>query len=113
MRKMYLSAICIAIVFLFSSCYTVALKTAQGEGVPDPMSVEPGKFENIQKIEIDTVIKMSAFDKDFVYVVKDCDSGGIFLLEYKNTFSGVLLAAITFGRKRKVKLTYSCNLDQN
>ena len=85
----------------------------QGEGVPDPQSTTPGPYENIQKIEIDTTINMKLTDEDFIYIIKNCESGGVYMLEYKNSLSSVLLAAITFGRKRKVKITYSCNQVQN
>jgi len=38
---------------------------------------------------------------------KDCPNG-IYIVEYRNTFGGVLLSGVTFGRKRRVRVKYVC-----
>jgi hypothetical protein len=96
-------------VMLFSaSCYSVRIKTVNGVGVPDPVSDRTDYYRDLQVTEIDTVIKIGALDKDFTCLIKDCESGGLHIVEYRNTFGGILLSTVTFGRKRKVNIKYVC-----
>jgi hypothetical protein len=62
-------------------------------------------------VELDTTIGIKLTSKDFTYLIKErevCESGKINIIEYRNTFGGLLLNAITFGRKRRVKIKYVC-----
>lgn len=94
----------LAALFLVTSCYSVRLRTVNGVGMPDPVSERTDYYRDLQVVEVDTVITIGALDKDFTYLVKDTD--GLFIVEYRNTFGGVLLSAITLGRKRQVKIKY-------
>ena len=75
--------------------------------MPDPNSERTDFYRDLEVIEKDTVITISATDKDFTMLL-NCNSCGINTIEYRNTFGGVLLSAVTFGRKRKVKIKYVC-----
>jgi len=98
----------LSILMMSASCYSVRIKTVNGVGMPDPVSDRTDYYRNLQVIEIDTVIKIGALDKDFTYLIKDCESGGLHIVEYRNTLGGILLSAVTFGRKRKVNIKYVC-----
>ena len=94
--------------FLLPSCYSVRIKTENGVSKPDPNSTRTDYYRDKAVIEKDTVIKIGAIDKDFTYIIKDCGTSGFHIVEYRNTLGGLLLSAITFGRKRKVKIKYVC-----
>ncbi|GAA3608060.1 hypothetical protein GCM10022396_26640 [Flavivirga amylovorans] len=82
-----------------------------GAPQPDPFSDRDDYYRGMAVVEFDTVIGISATSKDFTYLIKEkeaCESGKLNIIEYRNTFGGVLLSAITFGRKRKVKVKYVC-----
>jgi hypothetical protein len=106
---------CIFCCLLLSSCYSVRLKTTNGVGNPDPTNDTDDYYGNLdlEVIEIDTVISISAISKDFTYFIKDCESSGIHIIEYRNTLGGVLLSGITFGKKRRVKVKYVCTKPSN
>lgn len=99
--------ILVGLLFI-TSCYTVRLKTVQGVPMPDPVSDRTDYYRNMMVIEQDTVIRMGAVDKDFTLLIKQCEEGGLHTVEYRNTFGGILLSGITFGRRRQVKLKYVC-----
>ena len=97
------------IIFLIlTSCYSVRMKTVNGIPMPDPVSDRTDYYRNYQVVEIDTVIRIGPTDKDFTLLIKDCESGGLHTVEYRNTFTGILLSAVTFGRRRKVNIKYVC-----
>lgn len=100
---------CMALVIccLLSSCYTVRLKNVYGDPEPDPLNDTNDYYRYMKVRELDTVVKISVVDKDFTRLINDCPNG-IFIVEYRNTFGGILLSAVTFGRKRKVKARYVC-----
>lgn len=101
---------------MLCSCYSVRLVSSEGAPQPDPTNKRKDKYKGLQIVEIDTVIKLKATSKDFDYrVLKKedyCDSGKLHSVEYRNTFGGLLLSAITFGRKRKMKVIYVCMKDE-
>ncbi|MDZ7691663.1 MAG: hypothetical protein U5K69_11155 [Balneolaceae bacterium] len=45
---------------------------------------------------------MGAVEKDFTLLLQECGDDGLHTVEYRNTFGGILLNAITFGRSRQV-----------
>jgi len=108
MKKRISSFLICLFLFLLSSCYTVRIKTVNGVPMPDPLSERTDYYRNYMVTEIDTVIRIGATDKDFTLLIKDCDSGGLHTVEYRNTFCGLLLSAVTFGRRRKVNIKYVC-----
>jgi len=72
---------------------------------------EAGDFyEDKMYTVVETVIPSSVFnDKTTIPTAKEkCPSGKLYSVEYKNTFGGSLLYLISFGTKRKVKITYVC-----
>ncbi|MFD2914093.1 hypothetical protein [Psychroserpens luteus] len=110
MKQIKYSLIMISLCIL-TSCYTVRLRSVNGTPQPDPFSDRDDYYRGMAVVEIDTVINMKLTSKDFTYLIKEsdnCESGKLNIVEYRNTFGGVLLSAITFGRKRKVKIKYVC-----
>lgn len=105
--------IALIVCCLFSSCYSVRLKNVYGDPKPDPFTDRKDYYRYMDVQEIDTVITIKATDKDFTMLIKDCGTSGIHTIEYRNTFGGVLLSAVTFGRKRRVRVKYVCMKPQN
>lgn len=96
---------------ILTSCYSVRLRNINGAPQPDPFSDRDDYYRGMAVVELDTVIKTKLTSKDFTYLIKEseaCESGKLNIIEYRNTFGGVLLSAITFGKKRKVKIKYVC-----
>lgn len=96
---------------LLESCYSVRLRSVEGAPEPEVPLIRDDYFRGMQVVELDTVIGIGVADKDFTYLIKRsdlCPTGKLHTVEYRNTFGGVLLSAITFGRKRKVKIKYVC-----
>jgi len=75
---------------------------------PDPMNTSPDFYRGKLTHVLDTVIGLKLLDGDFHLIVKPCSSRGFYSFEYKVDFGGVMLSAITFGKKRKVKIKYVC-----
>lgn len=96
------------LILTLSSCYSVRIKTVNGVPMPDPLSDRTDYYRNYQVTEIDTVIRIGATDKDFTLLIKNCESGGLHTVEYRNTLGGLLLSAVTLGRRRKVNIKYIC-----
>lgn len=61
---------------------------------------------------LDTTITLKLAEGEF-YLIEKCPSGGFYSFEYRSTFGGVLLSAITFGKKRRVKIKYVCLKETN
>ena len=103
--------LCILSLSILTSCYSVRLRNVNGAPQLDPFSDRDDYYRGMAVVELDTV-----FAKDFTYLIKEtdsCESGKLNIIEYRNTFGGVLLSAITFGRKRQVKIKYVCEKLQN
>lgn len=101
---------------LLVSCYSVRLKNVNGAPELDPVHMTDDYYNGMSVVVIDTVISMNVTSKDFTYLIKGtdaCPSGKINIIEYRNTFGGLLLNTITFGRKRKVKIIYVCEKPSN
>ena len=93
--------ILIIILCMLTSCYSVRLRNINGTPQPDPFSDRDDYYRGMAVIEVDTVISMKLTSKDFTYLIKEseaCESGKINIVEYRSTFGGVLLSAITFGK---------------
>ena len=97
---------------LFTSCYSV--RVASTNSIPEPNIADnpSGYYDNKKFTVIDTVIRIKATTKDFTYNIP-CSNAGLFSVEYKVSFGGLLLSTLTFGRHRKVKVTYVCVKEQN
>lgn len=103
-------------ILLLTSCYSVRLRNVNGAPELDPFSDRDDYYRGMAVVELDTVINMKLTSKDFTLLIKEsdlCESGKMNIVEYRNTFGGLLLSAITFGRKRKVKIKYVCEKLQN
>ena len=101
---------------VLTSCYSVRLRNVNGAPQLDPFSDRDDYYRGMAVVELDTVIKIKLTSKDFTFLIKEtdaCESGKINIIEYRNTFGGVLLSVITFGRKRKVKIKYVCEKPSN
>jgi hypothetical protein len=101
---------------VLTSCYSVRLRNINGAPQLDPFSDRDDYYRGMDVVEIDTTINIKISSKDFTYLIKEsdsCESGKINMIEYRNTFGSLLLNAITFGRKRKVKIKYVCEKPSN
>ena len=76
--------------------------------MPDPTSQRDDYYRDLQVIEKDTVVRIGALDEDFTILIKECSNAGLHSVEYRNTFGGILLSAVTLGRRRRVKIKYVC-----
>jgi len=107
-----LSGALLLITLITSSCYTVRFKVANS--IPEPF---PNHLENVYRdlrvYTCDTTVRINMLNKDFTMLVKTCPSGGLAIVEYRNTFGGVLLSAITLGRVRQIRVKYVCTKVQN
>lgn len=95
-----------------TACYSVRLTSAHGIPEPDPTNQDSGFYRNLRMRTINTVIKLNAFDEGFS-IIKDCPGDGFYSVEYRVTFGGVLLNALTFGRRKKVRICYVCLKENN
>jgi hypothetical protein len=105
-------AMLILFAAMLSSCYSVRLVSIKGAPQPkaDPSEEGNDKYRTVEMIELDTVIKAGA-GNEFTFLIKQnkkCKSGKLHSVEYRNTFGGLLLSAITFGSRRKMKVKYVC-----
>jgi len=108
-----LTLICISFsIFLLTSCYSVRIASQNSTPEPDISTMEKGYYGNKKFTKIDTVIRINLTSKDFTLNVP-CSDVGLYSVEYKVTLGGLLLSAFTFGRHRKVKITYVCVKEQN
>lgn len=101
---------------VLTSCYSVRLRNVNGAPQLDPFSDRKDYYRGMAAVEIKTVMDIKLTSKDFTYLIKEseaCESGKLNIVEYRNTFGGLLLSAITFGRKRKVKIIYVCEKPSN
>jgi hypothetical protein len=96
---------------LLTSCYSVRLRNVNGTPQPNPFSNRDDYYRGMAVVELDTTINIKISSKDFTYIIKEkevCESGKLNIIEYSNTLGGILLSAITFGRKRTMKIKYVC-----
>ncbi|WP_420379442.1 hypothetical protein [Gilvibacter sp.] len=108
--------ILLALGLCLQSCYSVRFVSINGDEQPDPLSTRTDYYRDMQVVELDTVITAKATTQDINYLIKEssaCKSGRLHTVEVRNTFGAILLSAVTFGRKRKVKIKYVCQLETN
>lgn len=80
-------------------------------GFDDEENEDPARGQLFRKI--DTIVTVATTTKENPVNISACESGALHTLEYRTTFGGTLLYLVTFGRKRKMKVTYVCVKDQN
>lgn len=103
-------------LLLFQSCYSVRLRSVEGAYEPSMPLVREDYYRGMAVIELDTTISINMTTKDFTLLIKKsdlCPSAKLHTVEYKNTLGGILLSAITFGRKRRVNIKYVCMKEDN
>jgi hypothetical protein len=110
-RPFILLLISFALVF-FTSCYSVRIVNKDGIPEPDPLNTTGNFYKGLKVHMLDTTISLKLVEGEF-HLIERCPSGGFYSFEYRVTFGGVLLSAITFGKKRKVKIKYVCFKEQN
>ena len=105
-RKFRLLLITCTIV-IFSSCYSVRVVNKDAVPEPDPLNTSGDFYKGKRVHELDTVIRLKPQEGEFT-LIERCPTDGFYSFEYRSTFGGVLLNAVTFGRKRQVKIKYVC-----
>jgi len=106
-RKICSLVITSIVLFLLSSCYSVRIVSRDGVPEPDPLN-SSGDFYKGKKVNvIDTTVTLKLLEGEF-FLIEKCSSGGFYSFEYRATFGGVLLYAITLGKKSQVKVKYVC-----
>jgi hypothetical protein len=110
-RHVALLLISFALVF-FTSCYSVRMVNKDGVPEADPLNTSGNFYKGLKVHTLDTTISLKLAEGEF-HLIERCPSGGFYSLEYRVTFGGVLLSAITFGKKRQVKIKYVCLKEQN
>lgn len=94
------------------SCYSVILVNKKGVPVSNPLNNDIGFYSSKEVVVIDTVIKLK-LPQNYVIFQEGCAEGGFHSVEYRATFGGVLLSAITLGKRRQVKVKYTCLKEKN
>ena len=102
----------IMLALLLPSCYSVRLVNIHGAAEED-LANEMEGFHRHKKIHIiDTVVSLNLTQGEFMSL-EGCASGGFHSVEYRVTLGHILLSGITLGRKRKMKVIYTCLLDES
>lgn len=94
-------------LYTLQSCYSVRIMTTKGVAEPDPLNQQDGFYKQKEVKEIKETIDLKILEKGFTLLEK-CGDKGFHSIEYRNTFGGVLLSAVTFGKKRRVLIKYVC-----
>ena len=98
---------------IFMSCYSVRIKVANGVGGEPDDTEREDDMSGLLVRELDTIVTVKLTTDENPINIRDCESGALHSVEYKNTFGGVLLYLVTFGRKRTVKVKYVCLKESN
>ena len=102
-RILAISLLC----FLVTSCYSVRFQVHNG--VPEMIeedSEDPQAGQNFR--EKNMVVTRGLLNGNDFFNIKDCVEGSLHTVQYRNTFGGLLLYVVTFGRKKQVKVRYVC-----
>jgi hypothetical protein len=91
-----------------SSCYSVRVVNKDTVPEPDPLNTSPDFYRGKKTYVLDTVIGLKLLEGSFHLIAKPCSSLGFHSFEYRVDLGGVLLSGITLGKKRKVKIKYTC-----
>lgn len=94
-------------VLTITSCYSVRFQVENGQWEPADTEIE-GAYSGYNVRTLDTIVSRKITTGAHYFNISDCDSGALHTVEYRVTLGGILLNAITFGRKKKVKIKYVC-----
>jgi len=98
---------CFCLLFALSSCYSVRFQVEQGQWEPADNERED-TYAGYNVHTLDTVVTRKFTTGASYFNISKCPSQALHTVEYRATFGGVLLNAVTFGRKKKVKIKYVC-----
>jgi len=106
-RKIHSLFVASIMLIFLSSCYSVRIVSR--DGVPEPSALNTSdNFYKGKKVNvIDTTITLELLEGEF-FLIEKCTGRGFYSFEYRSTLGGVLLSAITLGKKRQVKVKYVC-----
>lgn len=104
--------LCLGLVFTLSCCYSVRFQVSNGQWEPRD-DEEESSWAGYNVRTLDTVVTRKLTTGEHYFNISDCESGALHTVEYRSTFGGILLNAITFGRKKKVKIKYVCIQDNS
>ena len=107
-KKKRINLLATLLIVFLSSCYSVRIVNKDGIWEPDPLNTSNNFYKGKKVHVLDTTISLKLLEGEF-YLIERCASGSFYSLEYRVTFGGVLLSAVTFGKKRQVKIKYVCS----
>ncbi|MGB5818384.1 MAG: hypothetical protein WBG90_02790 [Saonia sp.] len=99
--------LCFGVVFAMASCYSVRFQVENGQWEPADTERDDA-YAGYNVHTLDTVVTRKLTTGAHYFNISDCPSGALHTIEYRTTLGGILLNAITFGRKKKVKIKYVC-----
>ena len=100
-------SICCLLMLSLASCYTVRFQVHNGvpetenSNSDDPLAGQMFREKTM-------VVNRKLLQGNDFFMIKDCESGSLHTVEYTNTFGGILLYLITFGRNKEVRIRYVC-----
>jgi hypothetical protein len=97
----------IAIIASLSSCYSVRFQVNNGQFEPQDNEREDS-YAGYNMHTLDTIVSRQITTGEHYFNISNCPSGALHTIEYKVGIGGVLLNAITLGRKKRVKIKYVC-----
>lgn len=98
--------LCIAILLLTQSCYSVRIASKHAIPEPNVMPEGEGYWRDKQVYTLDTTVKLKILESEAT--VLDLCPDGFHSIEYKVTLGHVLLSGITLGKTKKIKLKCNC-----
>jgi len=99
-------------LFFQAYSYSIIISNKNGTPQPDPNHHEMG-FYNLKEVHcIDTVIPLSILQNGAM-LVANSPAGGFHSVEYKITFGAMLRNTFTFGKRRSIKVKYTCLKNSN
>jgi len=103
----------LTIALVLQSCsYSIIISNKNGTPQPDPTHHEIG-FYNLKEVRvIDTVVPLSILQNGAMLVAA-CPVGGFHSVEYKITFGAMLRNTFTLGKRRSIKVKYTCLKNSN
>lgn len=104
--KSIIAIVCLAMLLLAQSCYSVRI--ASKHAIPDPnvMPTGEGYWRDKKMYTLDTTVKLKIVEDKAILL--DLCPDGFHTLEYRVTLGHVLLSGVTLGKVKKVKLKCNC-----
>jgi len=95
------------LALIMTSCYSVRFQVANGQWEPADTEREDS-YAGYNVHTLDTIVTRKLTTGSHYFNITKCPSEALHTVEYRATFGGILLNAVTFGRKKKVKIKYVC-----